>query len=255
MRRIRVAVDTSLAALFIVVMATALVQEASHEYLGVGLFAAVVAHTILNRRRFRALLRGRRSVVRTLRLMVIACLIACVVGQAGSALVLSKFAFGFLPSLPGASLARRIHMLCSYWSFALAFAHVGLHTKGLGRLMHIENALDASGVLRFAIWAGRFFFVAFACFGVYSFVKLDFGAYLLGQVQFAFADRGISIVHSLMSYASIALLIGGLFHCLPAALEALKATWIRESEPRQRHTVRISQTVETKSSKWHNHVH
>lgn len=224
MKRLYVTVDAALAGLLVAVMATALVQEAPHEYLGVALFTAAAAHAILNRRRFKALLHGRRNAVGVVSIVAIAGLAICFVGQLASALVLSKFAFGFLPVLPGASLARRIHMLCSYWGFVLAFAHAGLHMKVLGRLMPIVGARRALGTPRYAVWAPRLLFVAVSCFGVYSFVRLDFGAYLLGGVQFASADYGASLVSSMMSYASIAVLIGGLFHCLRAAASALSPT-------------------------------
>ena len=220
MKRLYVMVDAALAGLLVAVMATALMQEAPHEYLRVALFTAVAAHAALNRRRLKALLRGRRNAVRTLRLVAIAGLAACVVGQAASALVLSKFAFGFLPVLPGASLARRVHMLCSYWGFALAFAHAGLHIRVLGRLMHSGGAGNALGAPHYAIWAARLLFVAVSCFGAYSFVRLDFGTYLFGGVQFASADYGASLVSSMMGYASIAVLIGGSFRYLHAAIEA-----------------------------------
>ena len=219
---IAIAVDAVLAGLLVAVMATALVQEAPHEYLGVALFAAAIAHVILNRRRFKALVRGRRNAVRMLRLMAIACLIACVAAQIASALVLSKLVFGFLPALPGATVARRIHMLCSYWGFAFAFAHVGLQFKALRRFMRIGRASSRPGATRAAIWAARALFAMVACFGAYSFVQLNFTAYLLGRVRFAFADHDASIALSLMSYASIAVLIGGLFHYLRAALEAFE---------------------------------
>ena len=232
MRRVHAVIDAAPVGLLVAVMATALVQAAPHEYLGVALFAAVVAHAILKRRHIKALLRGRPNAVRTLRLIAIVGLIVCVAGQLASALVLSKFAFGFLPALPGAAVARRIHMLCSYWGFVLAFAHVGLQSKSLFRLMRTRGASNAPGALRPVIWAGRFLFVAIACFGAYSFVKLDFGNYLLGQVQFALADYGAAGALSLMRYASIAVLLSGLFHYLRAALEALEKSRHRTSRAR-----------------------
>lgn len=134
-------------------------------------------------------------------------------------LIASKYVFGFLPVLPGASLARRVHMLCSYWGFTFAFAHVGLHFKGLWRPMHIEGTSGTSKARRCVIWTGRFLFAIITCFGAHSFVRLGFGAYLLGQVQFAAAGYGMSIIPSLMGYASIAVLIAGLFYYLRAAIE------------------------------------
>lgn len=229
MRRVRIVVDVVLAGLFVAVMATALMQEEPHEYLGAILFVAVAAHVALNRRWFKALARGRYNAVRMLRLVMVVGLLACIIGQVASALVLSKFVFGFLPVLPGASLARRVHMLCSCWGFALAFAHVGLQLKGFCGLVHIGGARNTSGARRYVIWAVRFLFAIIACFGAYSFVRLGFGAYLLGQVQFAVVGYGMSIAPSLMGYASIAVLITGLFHCLRAAIEAAEKGWRQQN--------------------------
>lgn len=205
----RVVVDVALAVLFVAVMATALVQEVPHEYLGIALFAAVVAHVVFNLRWFRALLRGRYSAVRVLQIATVVGLIVSIVGQVASSLVLSKFAFGFLPALPGAALARRVHMLCSYWSFVFAFAHAGLQLKGFGRLVGAKGAAPTA-----AVWLARIAAVAISCYGVYAFVQLNIGAYLLVQVQFAFADFSAPIALSFVRYAAVAVLVTSAFHCL-----------------------------------------
>ena len=202
----RVVVDVAMAVLFIVVMATALVQEVPHEYVGVALFVAVVAHIVLNRRWFRALFRGRYNAVRVLQLVAVVGLLACIAGQVVSSLVLSKYALGFLPALPGASWARRVHMLCSYWMFVFSFAHVGLH---------VRTPRDLSS---WQIWALRIIFAAIACFGVYSFLQLNLWAYLTGQVQFAFVDPSVPIALSMARYASIAVLVAGVFHYVKAGI-------------------------------------
>ena len=213
----RVALDAAMAALFIAAMATALVQEAPHEYLGIALILAVVAHIVLNRRWFKALFRRRYNAVRVLQLVAIVGLLACIAGQIASSLVLSKFAFGFLPALPGEGWARRIHMLCSYWGFVFAFAHAGLQFRGFARLAQSKDA----GASDAAVWVARLAFAAAACFGVYSFMRLNLGAYLLGQVQFAFADYSEPIALSFTRYASVAILVGGLFAGLRRAIEKL----------------------------------
>lgn len=205
----RVAVDVALAVLIVAVMATALVQEAPHEYLGIAVFAVVVAHVVLNRRWFKALTHGRYGAVRVLQLVAVVGLVACVVGQVASSLVLSKFAFGFLPTLPGAGWARRAHMLCSYWSFVFAFAHAGLQLKGFGRLVGAKGAAPTA-----AVWLARIAAVAISCYGVYAFVQLNIGAYLLVQVQFAFADFSAPIALSFVCYAAVAVLVTSAFHCL-----------------------------------------
>ena len=207
--------DAALAVLFVAVMATALVQEAPHEYLGLALFVAVVAHVVLNRRWFKALSRGRYNAVRALQLVAVVGLLACVAGQIASSLVLSKFAFGFLPALPGAGWARCVHMLCSYWGFVFAFAHAGLQFKSFGRLMRPAGAAAPS----VAVCLARVVFAAVACYGVYAFVQLDMGAYLFGQVQFAFADYSAPVALICARYAAIAVLVAGAFRYLRRVLE------------------------------------
>ena len=199
---IRIVLDSALALTLVAVMATALVQEAPHEWLGVALIALTLAHMVFNRRWLASMFRGRQSALRVVQIVVIAGLVVCVVGQIASSLVISKHAFGFLPVLPGASWARRVHMLCSYWMFVLAFAHVGLHVRAPRDLASWQ------------VWALRIAFAAIACFGVYSFVRLNLGAYLTGQVQYAFVDPSVPIALSCARYASVAVLVAGAFHYL-----------------------------------------
>ena len=214
---LRIGVDAALALCFVAVMATALVQEAPHEYLGLALFALMVVHVVVNRRWFTALTRGRYSAVRVLQLVSIVGLVVCVVGQIASAVVLSKHALGFLPAVPGASWARQAHMLCSYWSFMLAFAHVGLQFKGmLARMGGLRN-VPAAG-----LWALRAVWLVVAVFGAVSFVQLGMADYLFARVQFAAADYSAPLVLTFARYASVAILVAGLFHYLRAALETRK---------------------------------
>lgn len=202
----RVALDVALAATLVAVMATALVQEAPHEWLGVALFGLTAAHMVVNRAWLATMFRGRRRALRVLQVIVIVGLVACVVGLIASSLVISKHAFGFLPALPGAGWARSVHMLCSHWMFVLAFAHVGLHVR------------DMRGLASWQAWALRVVFASVACFGAYSFVRLNLWAYLTGQVQFAFVDPGIPLAISLARYASVAVLLAGVFHYVRAGI-------------------------------------
>lgn len=197
-----------MAAAFVATMATAIVQEAPHEYLGVALFALVVAHIVLNRKWLAALPRMRRSALLVAQVVTLVVLVACIVGQVASSLVLSKHAFGFLPALPGASWARRVHMLCAYWSFVAAFAHAGLH-------MRAPANMDAR-----KLRAVRVALAAISCYGVYSFVRLGMPAYLTGRVQFAMVDFGTPLVLSFARYASVAVLVATAAHLAREALDS-----------------------------------
>ncbi len=202
----KIALDVALAATLVAVMATALVQEAPHEWLGVALFVFTAAHMVVNRKWLASMFRGRHNALRVVQIIVIVGLLACVLGLVASSLVISKHAFGFLPVLPGASWARRVHMLCSYWMFVFSFAHVGLHVR------------TPRGLASWQVWTLRIVLAVIACFGAYSFLQLNLWAYLTGQVQFAFVDPSIPIALAMARYASIAVLVAGVFHYVKAGI-------------------------------------
>ena len=215
-RAVKIALDIALALVLVAVMTTALVQEAPHEWLGVALFVLMTVHIVLNRKWLAAVFRGRYGALRVLQVVMLVGLVACVVGQIASSLVLSKHAFGFLPALPGAGWARRVHMLCSYWAFVLAFAHAGLHMRA------------PKGMSLWQIWALRILFAAVACFGVYSFAQLGLWQYLIGQVQFAFADYSTPLALTAVRYASVAVLVMGVFHYVREGIASIGKTRERD---------------------------
>lgn len=211
--RICMAIDAAMAVAFVAVMATALVQEVPHEYLGIALFALVIVHVVVNRRWFACLACGRYDAVRALQLVAVAGLLACVAGQAASSVVLSEHALWWLPALPGAGWARRVHMLCSYWGFVFAFAHAGLQFRTALARMGTRRRFG-----RPAVWAGRVALIAVACFGAWSFAALGLLAYLAGQVEFAFVDQAAPLSLAFAQYAAVAVFIAVAFHCLGCLL-------------------------------------
>ena len=205
-KAVKIAVDIMMAGLLVAVMGTALVQEAPHEWLGLALFVLMIAHIVLNRKWLASIFRGRHDVLRVVQIVILAGLVLCMVGQVASSLVLSKYAFGFLPALPGASWARRVHMLCSYWAFVLAFAHVGLHIR------------KPKNMAAWQLWTIRALAATIACFGLVSAFQLGMPSYLAGQVQFAAADFQTPLALVFARYASVAVLVATVFYCIRTAM-------------------------------------
>ena len=200
----------ALAVVLVALMSTALVQEVPHEWIGMASFALVIAHTVLNRRWLASVPRARLDALRVLQLVVLAGLVVCIVCQVASSLVISKHAFGFLPALPGAAWARRVHMMCSYWMFMFAFMHVGFHVR------------VPKGMASWQVWAGRVALVVVGRIGAYSFIQLGMPSYLLGQMQFAYADPSVSIAVSMARYASVAVLVAGVSHYVQAGIAVMQ---------------------------------
>ena len=208
----KVALDIAMVLVFVAIMTTALVQEAPHEWLGVTLFVLMVIHIVLNRRWLASIFRGRHSALRIIQIVVVVGLAVCIIGQLASSLVLSKHAFGFLPALPGAGWARSVHMLCSYWAFVFAFAHAGLHVRAPKSMAPWQK------------WAARIIIAVVDCFGAFSFAQLGLWQYLTGQVQFAYADYSVPLAFAFARYASIAILVTGVFHYIRQGIASIGKT-------------------------------
>ena len=207
-RAVKIGVDVAMSAVLVATMSTALVQEIPHEWLGIALFVLMVTHVVLNRKWVLGVIRSRRKAQYTLHLILMVALLACLVGMIASSLVLSKHVFGFLPALPGAYWARRIHMLFSYWMFVLAFAHVGLHARVPQRMApRKQRAMRAAAA-------------AAAAYGAYAFVRLGMFAYLAGQVEFAMVDFATPLAVTFARHAGVAALVAIVFHGVQVALTA-----------------------------------
>ena len=177
------------------------------------LLALVIVHVIWNRRWFTTLRRGRWTAVRALQAASVLGLVVCIVGQGASAVVLSKHALAFLPAIPGSALARSVHLVCSHWTFIFVFAHVGLQAKNVFR--RIGKTISANHAL---LWTFRIGIAAVTAFGAVSFVQLGLPAYLTGQVKFAEGDP--NVLFACVRWASVAMLVSTVFHCLRSALES-----------------------------------
>jgi hypothetical protein len=163
--------------------------------------------------------KGRQTPVRVLQLISVIGMALCLLGQLVSALILSQYAFGFLPAIEGASWARTVHLLCSYWLFVFAAAHVGLNFKTM--LAHMgagKRAPSGQEGVSASVWATRIIWAAVAIFGAVSFVQMGIAGYLFGLVPFASADFGAPLILIFVRYAAIGALIAGIFHYIRLAL-------------------------------------
>lgn len=211
-RRAKTLVSHLLALDLLLVMATPMELEVVHEYAGIAMLVLVVVHVWFNRRWFSSLCRGCRS-VRGVFFTVVDCgLMVCVAGIAVSSVVISRYALGFLPAIPGASWARSVHLLCSGWLFVLAFVHAGLHIpvrqQGLfGRLPAVLRSILATVCIALGAWA---------------FFLLDMPAYLTLRLQFGFA-QGMPAAQAMGLLALAALGLTSLGHALGLAMPCRSA--------------------------------
>lgn len=187
-------VDAAMALVFCGIMATPLVYDVVHEWLGMALFVLVVVHVRLNWRFVKSLAKGR--VVLT---AVDAFLVAGILAMAASSIVLSSHVFGWLPAISGAVWARPMHMLCSHWMVVLAGVHMGMHLSvASAGSKHLSVASTGSKWAAFVVCLS-----GLAAFGFWSFCELDIWGYMSGAIPFFNASFDVPLLLRAAQYLGI----------------------------------------------------
>lgn len=119
--------------------------EKAHEWAGAGIFVLFAAHHILNVGWYKNLFRGKYTAYRIFQVIVDMLTLLSMAVLVYSSVVLSRYVFAFLPIESGLALARRLHILGSYWGFLLMGLHLGLHWNMVfGRRKEKESLIPAA---------------------------------------------------------------------------------------------------------------
>lgn len=172
--------------------------EKAHEWAGAGMLFLFIVHHILNRKWYQNLGKGRRTPMRMFQISVNLLLLAAMLAQMYSGIVMSRHVFAFLPFSGGMALARRLHILGAYWGFILMSIHLGLHWgKFLGIARKRAGIVNPSKTRRAVL-----FLVALliAAWGAAAFIRRDFPTYLFLRSEFVFLDYGESVWSFYLDY-------------------------------------------------------
>lgn len=196
----KITVDILMLIAMPLLMGYMLIGARFHEWIGAGVFLLFILHHILNYKWLTSLFKGKYSAVRILNTAVNVLVFVCMLGLMYSGIVMSRYVFSFLPINGGAALARKIHMLCSYWGLVLMSLHLGLHWNVIMGIVRKITKVKKSSVRNVVL---RFLAAVTAGYGAYAFVKRNVTDYLLLKIQFAFFDMSESLVCFILDYAAI----------------------------------------------------
>lgn len=208
-KKIQIIVDLAMTTALPVLMSYAMVGEATHEWVGISMFTLFIIHHILNYRWHQNLLKGRYSGIRILGTVINILIFAIMICLMVSGIMMSRHVFIFLHIDGGStSFARTIHLLASYWGFALMSVHLGIHW---GMLMGIvKKIVGIKKNSRICTVFLRIIAVLIAAYGIYAFVQRKNGDYMLLKNQFVFFDFD----EPLSLFFADQLAIMGLFVCV-----------------------------------------
>lgn len=202
-KKIRIIVDCGMTLLLPLLMAYSLVGEAAHEYLGIGMLLLFVIHHILNIAWWKNLFRGKYTPIRIVGTVLNFVLVIIMLALPISGMILSRHVFRFL-HFGGASTARTVHLLASYWGLVLMSFHAGMHGNVMMGMFRKAANMQQSSKIR--TWNLRVIALLLAICGIHAFVKNEIGSYLFLRTQFVFIDFSQPVIQSLLEYCVIILL-------------------------------------------------
>lgn len=195
----KIITDVLMLAAMPLLMAYMLVGEKLHEWLGIGIFILFILHHSLNYQWIKNLFRNKYTISRIIKTIVNVLILLMIIGLAYSGVTLSRYVFDNFSFSRNYALARNLHMLCSYWGFALMSLHFGFHWDiflGIAKKLTKNKSVLRTSMLRI-LSAG------IAAYGVYAFQKREIGSYMLMKIHFAFFDINESLYMILLDYISV----------------------------------------------------
>ncbi|MBE7005005.1 MAG: DUF4405 domain-containing protein [Ruminococcaceae bacterium] len=204
MRQKHVTIDAAMTILLPCLMAYSLIGEMFHEIAGIAMLALFIAHHILNHAWFRGLFRGQYSPYRAFTAAVDLLLCVVMLCLPLSGIMMSKHLFKFLPTAGFSATARTVHLLCSYWGFALMSLHLGLHMDAM-----LKKKPKWLGVTAGVV----------SLYGAYAFVKRDLPLYMTLRSRFVFFDYAEPRVWFFVDYLAIMALFAALGYGIGKALK------------------------------------
>ena len=190
-------VDIAMTVLSIILMGGTVLfpDDRVHQCLGMTMLVLWIVHTVLHRRWYGALLKGKYNPYRILQLVInLGITISCVL------VMISGLSMAwFLPTGFGLEYARTIHLVSTHWYFLFMCAHLGMHLS----MMHIPMAV----------------MLPLGAYGIYAFIIRGLWRYMFLQQQFFFLDLERGYILFAVDYIAILALFAVLFHFLACLLK------------------------------------
>lgn len=198
--KVKIGIDLLMTILLLLLMAYQVTGEVLHEWIGAGMLALFLLHNLLNIRWYGALVKGKYTLLRIVRTAVNFAVLASMLIQAYSGIVLSRHVFAFLPISGGMATARVMHLAGSYWGFILMNVHLGMHW---GQIIGMFRKLSGRKMPAAPSWCLRLLATGFAVYGSVCFYQADIVSYLFLRVEFAFLDYEKSGILILAEYLAM----------------------------------------------------
>lgn len=170
-----------------------------HEYLGIIILCLFLGHNFLNRKWYRHLFKGMYKLYRLVQTILNISILMMMLCLGYSGMVMTQY----LPfSIGGSlSLARRLHLACSYRGFVLMSMHLGMHLRQMMNMFkkYIHLKTNVIKIIKLII-------VIICLYGIYCFIQNDMISYMFLINEFVFFDFEKNTFIVLLEYLSMMIL-------------------------------------------------
>lgn len=204
----KITIDITMTILIMILMSFQFTGQKVHEWFGIGMFILFVIHNILNWRWSRNILKGKYSAFRIIQTVINILLFLLMIVMMISGIMMSRYIFTFLKINNYMSLARNLHMACSYWMFILISLHLGMHWAMIINMFKKSSKSKNESLIKKSILYFVSLFIS--VYGIYAFIKHKFYLYMFLRRKFIFMDNDYWIGWYLLDH----LVIMGFFICV-----------------------------------------
>ena len=197
----KIAVDTGMMLMLLLLMGYGLIGEQAHEWIGMGIFALFLTHLVFNRKWFQNLGKGRYSPVRIVQIVLNSLIFLCMVGCMVSGIALSRYLFNIQTDYGVEAAMEKVHMVCAYWGFSLMCLHLGTHWGMILAVARKHWKLPQRGD-----WYLSVIGYLVALLGIPALLRRNVADYLFLQSHFVFLDYSKPVRFFLRDYFLIAAL-------------------------------------------------
>ena len=198
-RAAKFGVGIAMTVLFLSQMGYHMMDNRTHEWLGIALCLLFILHHALNGGWHRTLFKGRYSAQRLLLTTVDVLLTLSMAAVIVSAVMVSRHAFDFL-GLHLRGVGRQLHMPATMWAFVLTGLHLGLHWSMVLNAVRKKTWHKSSKVAAAALYVLLALVIGF---GTYQFIHRGLWMELFRLREFAFLDYNEKLPYFYLSYIAI----------------------------------------------------
>lgn len=196
----KLTIDLIMTILLFAAMACRITGNTIHELVGVSMFVLFIAHNIVNRRWYQAVLKEKNSVLSVLNTTVNLLILITMAVLLVSAVYISHTVFDFIPA-EGNLFVRKIHVFSAYWGFILMSVHLGIHWGMItGAVRRMTGITITNRIYRIVL---RVVVVLIVVYGVQVSFDKDLCSKLILYYAYDFWNSDESMTGIFMSYLSI----------------------------------------------------